>query len=443
MNIISMNGRDKKHLYRRDDMSEQKKKLKKKQKKKLRQIFLRTVVVTLIILSVIIGAFVFVYNKFLYNGDGGLISLEKEPDPINKTLAVFGVDEDGYRTDVIFVVNYNSETGKSRVISIPRDTKVDWSEEQQAKMEEIKGYSVSVSKINEMTSYVGMEHINEFTIPEIEELLDIQIDNYVIITIDAFKQIVDAIGGVEVDVPVLDGNGLHYDDNSQDLHIHLDPGLQLLDGEAAEGLVRFRKGYAEGDVGRIKTQQLFLEAFAKKITSPQIITKIPNIIKTVFDTVSTDIKLSEISGYLPYLKSLSTDKLTFNIIPGEGQYIGSKSYFIVDEAAMPAFLEEVFNDNTEASEEVVIDKSVSIEVLNSTTVGGAASRARDALEAEGYSVGEIGNYGNAVLDTTMIYTKDESLARQFLSYYPNATIEVEPTLQYDIRIILGNKDVTQ
>ncbi|MBU3804520.1 MAG: LCP family protein [Candidatus Cellulosilyticum pullistercoris] len=424
-------------------MSEQKKKLKKKQKKKLRQIFLRTVVVTLIILSVIIGAFVFVYNKFLYNGDGGLISLEKEPDPINKTLAVFGVDEDGYRTDVIFVVNYNSETGKSRVISIPRDTKVDWSEEQQAKMEEIKGYSVSVSKINEMTSYVGMEHINEFTIPEIEELLDIQIDNYVIITIDAFKQIVDAIGGVEVDVPVLDGNGLHYDDNSQDLHIHLDPGLQLLDGEAAEGLVRFRKGYAEGDVGRIKTQQLFLEAFAKKITSPQIITKIPNIIKTVFDTVSTDIKLSEISGYLPYLKSLSTDKLTFNIIPGEGQYIGSKSYFIVDEAAMPAFLEEVFNDNTEASEEVVIDKSVSIEVLNSTTVGGAASRARDALEAEGYSVGEIGNYGNAVLDTTMIYTKDESLARQFLSYYPNATIEVEPTLQYDIRIILGNKDVTQ
>ena len=443
MNIISMNGRDKKHLYRRDDMSEQKKKLKKKQKKKLRQIFLRTVVVTLIILSVIIGAFVFVYNKFLYNGDGGLISLEKEPDPINKTLAVFGVDEDGYRTDVIFVVNYNSETGKSRVISIPRDTKVDWSEEQQAKMEEIKGYSVSVSKINEMTSYVGMEHINEFTIPEIEELLDIQIDNYVIITIDAFKQIVDTIGGVEVDVPVLDGNGLHYDDNSQDLHIHLDPGLQLLDGEAAEGLVRFRKGYAEGDVGRIKTQQLFLEAFAKKITSPQIITKIPNIIKTVFDTVSTDIKLSEISGYLPYLKSLSTDKLTFNIIPGEGQYIGSKSYFIVDEAAMPAFLEEVFNDNTEASEEVVIDKSVSIEVLNSTTVGGAASRARDALEAEGYSVGEIGNYGNAVLDTTMIYTKDESLARQFLSYYPNATIEVEPTLQYDIRIILGNKDVTQ
>lgn len=424
-------------------MSDQKKKLKKKQKKKLGRIFLRAVVVTFIILAVIVGAFAFIYNKFLFDGDGGSIFSEKEPDPINKTLAVFGVDEDGYRTDVIFVVNYNSETGKSRVISIPRDTKVDWSEEQQAKMEEIKGYSVSVSKINEMTSYAGIEHINEFTVPEIEELLDIQIDNYIIITIDAFKQIVDAIGGVEVDVPVLNGNGLHYDDNSQDLHIHLEPGLQILDGEAAEGLVRFRKGYAEGDVGRIKTQQLFLEAFAKKITSPQIITKIPNIIKTIFDTVSTDIKLSEISNYLPYLKSLSADQVTFNIIPGEGKYIGSKSYFIVDEDAMPAFLKEVFSEDTETSEEVVIDKNVSIEVLNSTSVAGAAARARDTLVAEGYSVDEIGNYGNAVLNTTVIYTKDESLARQFLSYYPNATIEIESNLQYDIKIILGNDSVTK
>ena len=447
MNIINMdmNGRDKKHLYRRDDMSEQRKKLKKKQKKKLRRIFLRTVVVTLIILAIIVGVFIFIYNNFIFSGDGGSLFSGKEPDPINKTLAVFGVDEDGYRTDVIFVVNYNSETGRSRVISIPRDTKVDWSEEAQNRMEEIKGYSISVSKINEMTSYVGMEHINEFTIPEIEDLLGIQIDNYIIITLDAFKEIVDAIGGVEVDVPVLDGNGLHYDDNSQGLHIHLDPGPQLLDGEAAEGLVRFRKGYVEGDVGRIKTQQLFLEAFAKKVTSPQIITKVPNIISTVLKTVSTDIKLSEISNYLPYLKSLSTEGLTFDIIPGEGKYIGSKSYFIVDEAAMPAFIEEVFSDSdhTESSEEVIIDKSISVEVLNSTAVSGAAGRVRDVLEADGYSVNEVGNYGNTVLDTTMIYTKDESLARQFLSYYPNATIEVEPNLQYDVRIILGNDGVTQ
>lgn len=425
-------------------MSTQKKRLKKKQKKRMRQIFFRTVLTTLFVLALIIGGAIFAYNKFLYNGSDVTLFPEKEPDPINKTLAVFGVDEDGYRTDVIFIVNYNSETGKTRVISVPRDTKVDWSEEQRARMEEIKGYSISVSKINEMTSYVGMEHLSEFTIPEVEDLLGIQIDNYVIVTLDAFKQVVDAIGGVEVDVPVLNGNGLHYDDNSQDLHIHLDPGLQLLNGEQAEGLVRFRKGYIEGDVGRIKTQQLFLEAFAKKVTSPQIITKIPNIINTLLNTVSTDIKLSEISGYLPYLKSINTENIAFHIIPGEGQYIGNKSYFLVDEAAMPGFIDEVFNDNptSEEAEEIEINQTVSIEILNSTSVTGAAGRAKENLESAGYSVAQIGNYNGGILENTVIYTKAESLAKQFLVYYPKAEIEMNLNMDYDIRIILG-KDIVQ
>ena len=426
-------------------MSTQKKRLKKKQRKRMRQIFFRTVLTTLFVVALMIGGVIFAYNKFLYNGsDSGTLFPEKEPDPINKTLAVFGVDEDGYRTDVIFVVNYNSETGKMRVISVPRDTKVDWSEEQRARMEEIKGYSISVSKINEMTSYVGMEHLSDFTIPEVEDLLGIQIDNYVIVTLDAFKQIVDAIGGVEVDVPVLNGNGLHYDDNSQDLHIHLDPGLQLLNGEQAEGLVRFRKGYVEGDVGRIKTQQLFLEAFAKKVTSPQIITKIPNVINTLLNTVSTDIRLSEISGYLPYLKSINAENIAFHIIPGEGQYIGNKSYFLIDEAAMPGFIDEVFNDNptSEEAEEIEINQTVSIEILNSTSVTGAAGRAKEHLEAAGYSVLEIGNYSDGILQNTVIYTKAESLAKQFLAYYPNAEIEMNLNMDYDIRIVLG-KDIVQ
>lgn len=419
-------------------MSQQKKKLKKKQKRRMRRIFLKTAMTTFIVLGVLIGGFVFIYNTFLYNGQGGSLFPSKEPDPINKTLAVFGVDEDGYRTDVIFVVNHNSETGKTRVISVPRDTRVEWSETQKERMRDIKGYSVSVSKINEMTSYVGMEYINEFTVPEIEDLLDIQIDNYVIITLDAFKQIVDAIGGVEVDVPELSGNGLHYDDNSQNLHIHLDPGVQLLNGEQAEGLVRFRKGYAEGDVGRIRTQQLFLEAFAKKITSPEIITKVPNIISTVLKTVSTDIKLTEIGGYVPYLKGMDASSVTFNIIPGEGKYIGGKSYFVVDEAAMPAFIAEVFNDSTEETGESIIDKSVSIEVLNSTGTAGLAGREKEKLETAGYSVSQIGNYSSSILENTKIYAKAQSLAEQFLTYYPNASIEVDTNLSMDIRIVLGN-----
>ncbi|MBP3888674.1 MAG: LCP family protein [Cellulosilyticum sp.] len=417
----------------------QQKKLKKKQKKTLAQIFVRTVAITFAVLVVAVGGFAYVYQQNFYNGDTGPIFAKKEKDPINKTLAVFGVDEDGVRTDVIFVLNYNSETDKMRIISVPRDTRVEWTDSQQELVQELKGYNISISKLNEMTSYGSMDKIRELTIAYLEDTLDLQIDNYVIVTLDAFKKIVDAIGGVEVDVPALDGNGLHYDDNYQDLHIHLDPGVQTLNGEEAEGLVRYRKGYAEGDVGRIKTQQLFLDAFAKKVTSPSIITKIPNIINAVSESVTTDIKLSEIKDYLPYLSSMTAENLTFNIVPGEGQYIGGKSYYVIDEEALPLFLEEVFNENVEEEpKEVVIDKTVSIEVLNSTSTKGVAGKAREELETEGYSVNEIGNYTLDTLNRTIVYVKDETLGQQFLNYYPGALIKVDTNITYDICIVLGN-----
>lgn len=422
-------------------MNQSGKKLKRKQKKRLRKIFFRAILTTLIVVAIGAGIFAFVYNKFLYNGQGGFLG-SKDPDPINKTVAVFGVDEDGYRTDVMFVVNFNSETGKARIISIPRDTKVEWSNTMQQKMADLKGYSVSVSKINEMTSYVGIENICDFTIPEIEELLGVPIDNYVIVTINAFKEIVDAIGGVEVDVPVLNGEGLQYDDYAQGLHIHLSPGLQTLNGEQAEGLVRFRKGYAEGDVGRIKTQQLFLEAFAKKVTSPQIITKLPAIATTIMDTVTTDIKLTEALGYIPYLKSLETLNLEADIIPGEARYEGHKSYFIPDKEAIPNFVNEMlYGETQEEVGEITIDYNVSIEILNSTAIRGLAGKAKEELTQAGYKVNRIGNYTPDILEQTVIYAKDINKARQFLAYYEGAQIIEQVDQMEDIQIVLGNDSV--
>ena len=386
-------------------MSQQGKKLKKKKGKRLRKIFFRAILITLLVIGIAAGALAVLYNKFIFNGTGGLLS-DKGPDPIKKTVAVFGVDEDGYRTDVIFVMNFNSENGRTRIISIPRDTKVEWTGAMREKMEEIKGYSVSVSKINEMTGYVGLDHITEFTIPEIEMITGLSIDNYAVVTLDAFKQIVDAIGGVEVDVPALNGDGLHYDDRSQDLHIHLQPGVQTLDGEAAEGLVRFRKGYVEGDVGRIRTQQLFLQGFAKKITSPQIITKLPAIITAVMKNVTTDVSLNEALGYLPYLKKADMSQLKADIIPGDARYEGGKSYYFPDEEEMPTFINEILYGTTEEeivdTNEVTINKEVAVEVLNSTSTSGLAGRERDKLTNEGYSIREIGNYTPAILEKTMI-----------------------------------------
>lgn len=417
-------------------------KLKKAQKKKLKKLFARVVIITLLVCAGVIGAGVALYNHFLLDGNTGNKDwgLNKPLDPINKNVAIFGVDADGYRTDVIFVVNFNSETNKVKVISVPRDTMVNWDEEQRDKLLEYTGKYVYTTKINEMTSYAGIENIRQFTIDEIEKILDINIDNYVIVTTDAFRKLVDAIGGVEVEVPALEnGEGLHYDDNYQDLHIHLEPGLQTLNGEQAEGLVRFRKGYAEGDVGRIKTQQIFLNAFANKILSPSTFAKLPQVASVIFDTVTTDMKLTEVTGYLKYLKGFNSENISFFIVPGEAEYVNSKWYYVIDESELPAFRNEVFNEIIPSEEEdIVVDTTVSIEILNSTATTGLAANEKARLENEGYMVSSIGNYTPDILDTTIIYASDLEKAKQFEQYYVGARLAVDTTLDCDIQIVLGN-----
>lgn len=428
-------------------MSEKKSKLKTNQKNQLIKLFFKIMAVTLVVCVVLVGGVVWAYNNFIHENNGvsgggseGTELIDKltgKPKKINKNLAVFGVDKDGYRTDVLFVVNFNSETNKAKVVSIPRDTKVTWTEDQKAKLKEDGHYPVSVSKINEMTAYGGIENIRDYTINQIENMLSIKIDNYVVVSIDAFKEIVDAIGGVDMYVP----QDMYYTDNAAGLYINLKEGQQHLDGEQAEQLIRFRR-YPEGDVARVRTQQLFLEAFAKQITSPSIITKIPKLVNVLFDSVQTDVALTEITQYYKYLTNFDLANLDLQIIPGEAAYENGISYFFPDENQMDAFLDSVFNDTVPAGEEAVteqikIDKTVSVEILNGTGVTGAAGVEKGRLEESGYTVNNIGNYSTSDVATTTLYAKDIKLAEQFKEYYPKAVVVSNANLSYDIQIVLG------
>lgn len=270
----------------------------------------------------------------------GAIGVEPEQQkPINKTIAILGTDKEGNRTDVILVVHFNSQTKRTDVISIPRDTKVDWKEDQKACLpDDYRG--LEVSKMNEMTHYSQMRYIRGTVVNEIEAILGAKVDHYVIISIDAFKNIVDAIGGVEVDVP----RCMKKDDYAQDLHIDLYPGLQLLDGEKAQQFVRFRD-YRNGDVDRITAQQQFLKAFADKVMSPEIITKIPKIISVLFTSVRTDIAFTEIGDYLPYVKDLDRSQISFHTLPGEGRYENGVSYYFKDMENIETLANQVFFGN--------------------------------------------------------------------------------------------------
>ncbi|MGL4345569.1 MAG: LCP family protein [Cellulosilyticaceae bacterium] len=325
-------------------------------KKQLIKVFMITVGVCLGVCGILLGGGIVAYNLVIRTPEEVVVqeqqevissgesvtteSINKESkEGINQTLVVFGTDKDGNRTDVIFAVRFDSLDKKVDVISIPRDTKVEWTDAQRACLPE-GSQGLRTSKINEMTHYSHMKYVRGTVISEIEMILGTEVDHYVMISLDAFRKIVDAIGGVEVDVP----RRMKKDDYAQDLHIDLQPGLQLLDGDKAEQFVRFRD-YPEGDVDRISAQQQFLKAFADKVMSTQVITRIPQIITVLFTSVRTDMSFIDVVSYLPYLKEIDLNQLQFHTVPGEGRYEEGISYYFIDEQKTKQLVNEVYFEN--------------------------------------------------------------------------------------------------
>lgn len=339
------------------------------QRKKLLKIFLKVMAISTISLIVIGGiaacSISTIFNKVGIKGkrslDPNLPTYDRNEDinqeAVNLNIAVFGVDKDEARTDVIFVVHFNSETGAAKVVAVPRDTKVTWSDYQKEKARELEKSVHDVSKITEMSAYGGIDNLRYFTISSIENMLGIKIDHYVVVNIEAFRKIVDALGGVEVEVP----RAMKYSDNSQGLYIDLEPGLQLLDGQQAEGLVRWRHNddyseqYGEGDVGRIETQQIFLKAFTKKILSPSVLKSLPRIASILYSDLKTDVGLKDITSYLGYLNKFNINNLSFFTLPGEAAYENRKWYYLLDYDQIDTFVMEHFNDVKPVTEKLQPD----------------------------------------------------------------------------------------
>ncbi|OON99679.1 MAG: hypothetical protein ATN35_11425 [Epulopiscium sp. Nele67-Bin004] len=437
-------------------------------KSQLLSIFLKSVLGTTLFCTIILGGVVWAYQSYIYtNNSGGDIQVahedfsyyknedgesailaDEEEAALNKTVAVFGTDADGYRTDTIIIVNLNTATNEIKMVNIPRDTKVSWTDAQREAMTAARGYSMVESKINEMTAYVGIDNIRDFTIRQIELILGVKIDNYVVVSTSAFRDIVDAIGGVEVDVPF----NMRYTDNYQGLYINISAGLQVLDGENAEKYMRYRAG--NSDLDRMGWQQLFIEAFIDKVLSPSIITKIPELVSVMFNSVKTDASLAEVFSYYDYITYFDPDNVSFSVIPGEALYIGGVSYFIPDMNSMADFVNETFysrlilskdNDKTDADleeeieelePEIIINKDLTMQVLNATNVSGAASTYKSILEDSGYTVANIGNYTGASISTTQIRVQEYANGEQFVEFFTNPEIIEDQNLVYDVQILL-------
>lgn len=395
------------------------------------------------------GGAAFAYYKITGESPFGTVDISNASDMnfldallkrnVKMNVAVFGTDKDGARTDVMFVIHYDSAQESMDLVSLPRDTRVSVCDEV-VQNYQAGGHAYNqVTKLNAIHSYSAGDMACENTVLQIEDLLGISIDHYIKIDLDAFRKIVDAVGGVEVDVP----QDMDYEDPAQDLYIHLDAGLQTLNGDEAEQLVRYRK-YPTGDEGRIEVQQLFLKALAQKVLSSETILKnLPDYIDVLYKDVETDISLTDALKYVNYIEKIDLNKITMQTIPGAGQYIGGVSYFVHDAAGTAELVDQIFYQTNAGTDGSTDSKSLTIEVCNGGNVAGLAGRFTETLEADGYTLTEPTNYTGTQSAQTRIQVKSEGIGEDLVSYFTDAKIEVAPEevpAGADIRIILGTKE---
>ena len=227
------------------------------------------------------------------------------------TIMIMGVDEradDVGRSDTLMVATIDPKLDQAALLSIPRDTRV-----------KIKGHGYD--KINSAYAYGG-ERLTQSTV---EDFLGVNMDHYIIVNVKAFQRIIDAIGGIDIDVE----KRMYYEDPWDDdggLLIDLRPGLQHMDGKTAVTYVRYRD--EEGDIGRIKRQQAFMKACMDKVTSPTIITKLPSVISEVFESVKTDLSVRQLLEFAGSLSKAKNNGLKTEMVPGRPLYIEGISYWI-------------------------------------------------------------------------------------------------------------------
>ena len=218
-------------------------------------------------------------------------------------VMILGVDQradDVGRSDTLMVATLDTESGKGALLSVPRDTRL-----------AIDGHGYD--KANHAYAFGG----HALSMSAVENLLGVPMDHYLIINTRAFERIIDAIGGVDINVE----KRMHYEDPWDDnggLVIDLKPGMQHMNGKTAVTYVRYRD--EEGDIGRIKRQQKFMKACMDKVTSPAIIPKLPTVIKEVIGSVKTDLSFRQLLEFAGTLKEAQKNGLKTEMVPRDARH---------------------------------------------------------------------------------------------------------------------------
>lgn len=377
----------------------------KKKKKKLRVILL----VILLIVIITVGSW---FGYRVYKNGGGLQGV---------LATIVGHDENTLKnlpkvyclvtgqsqnlTDTIMLCSYDPKTQEASILSIPRDTFVGKNKKNATGSDKINAlYQISPEK----------------TVQAVSKLTGIDIKYYLNIDTEALKEVVDSIGGVYFDVPI----DMDYDDPTQDLHIHMKKGYQLLDGDKAEQVVRFRHNndgtsypteYGDNDLGRMKTQREFLQAVIKKLATPSTLTKVNDLIKIANNNVTTNLDLSLAKDYAPYAVEFKSENLKTATLPGTPELCNGVWLYTHDATETKQVIEDLFGsqeDNTNTTsesdtkntttntttntskkiteQEKKENSKIKIEILNGTSDNSKLTSLKDELKKYGYNVTKTG-----------------------------------------------------
>lgn len=404
----------------------------KKSKKKKRKVLI-VIAVILIILITIGGVLAYRASK-LGGGMSGIIAATLGHDENTKknldTLTFLALGKSQNLTDTIIICSYDPKTQQASMLSIPRDTFVGTNKNKATAMQKMNAlYQISPQK----------------TLDAVNKITGLNIKYYAMIDTKSLREVVDAVGGIYFDVP----RDMKYDDTSQDLHIDLKKGYQLLDGDKAEQLLRFRHGqklsdtysseYGEQDLGRMRTQREFLIEAAKQIIQLKNVFKIGEFIDIAHENLETNIPVSLIKDYLPYAIEFDTNNIKSDMLPGYAGTFNSVSIYIYDKEKTKEMVDDLFKFDTDNPDEDIDLSSINVEILNGSGVENNLTEISDMLKELGCNVIKT-NTTKATSKTTIINrtNQEENMAVYLKNSIGTGTIsEGQKSGDIDFTIIIG------
>ena len=339
--------------------------------------------------------------------------------------------EDGYdRTvnsfeglsDTMLMLRFDPATEKVSVMSIPRDTRTN-----------VDGL---VTKINEANRDGGPA----LTAQAVSELMGgVAIDRYMRINVQGVEKLIDALGGVEVNVPT----DMKYQDDSQHLYINLKAGEQKLDGDKALQFLRFRYD-DNGDIGRVQRQQMFMRALTEQALTPTTIARLPKLLSVIQDHVDTNLSVEELVALVGYGAQRDREDVNMLMLPGEFSKYDDYdlSYWIPDYSEIDMLSEQYFGlANAYSISEQTDPSYLRVAIQDSTYDDVAVQSLINSLYDTGYFNVFVDRSWHEPLEQTRIVAQrgDTQSAVDIQDFLGIGEIRVESTgsLESDITIQLG------